>query len=60
MEDPIHERARELCAKALAAPPSEAEPILKELQELLHDHNRFVRSMAARVLKHLRSDTDAA
>jgi hypothetical protein len=60
MEDPVHERAKELCAKALAAAPSEVEPILKELQELLHDQNRFVRSMASRVLKQLRSDPDAA
>lgn len=60
MEDPVHERARELCAKALAAPASEVESILKELQELLHDQNRFVRSMASRVLRQLRSDSDAA
>lgn len=61
MEKPVHERISELCAKVLAAPPSEVGPLLKELRELLHEHNQFVRTMAAKALKRLpRSRSDAA
>jgi len=50
VETSNQDRIRELCASALIAEPSELEPIMKELRDLLHEHNRFVWSMAKRVL----------
>ena len=56
----VHDRVRELSLKALAAEPSEVEPILKELRKLLHEHNRFIRSMAATILKRFPNDPSSS
>ena len=45
--DSLEYRIRELCARAIAAPESEWEPILSELRSLIHDHVSRARDLAA-------------
>jgi predicted trehalose synthase len=46
----IEERIRELCAKALAAPEGEMNPILGELKTALHEHTKYLRQLATKAL----------
>jgi hypothetical protein len=58
---PLNERIRQLCAKAAAAPDSEVEAILSELQAALREHTKFVRQMAAPMLnREIKKGSDAA
>ena len=41
---------RELCAKALAAPEGEMNPVLGELKTALHEHTEYLRELAANAL----------
>jgi hypothetical protein len=43
-------RIRDLCAKIIAAPEADLEPVLSELQTALHEHTVHLRRMAARNL----------
>jgi hypothetical protein len=44
----LDDRIKELCAKAVATPPSpELEEILRELQKALHEHTERLRKMVA-------------
>lgn len=44
---PLEERIRDLCAKVVAAPDRELEPIILELQAALREHALRLRRMAA-------------
>jgi hypothetical protein len=47
-EQPLDDRIKELCAKAVATPPSpELEEILSQLQTALREHGQQMRKMAA-------------
>jgi len=47
-EQPIDDRIKELCAKAVATPPSpELEEILSQLQTALREHTERMRKMTA-------------
>lgn len=46
----IHERIRELCARALTAEEPEVESLLAELRAALRQHAQLVRKMATRAL----------
>jgi hypothetical protein len=41
------DRIRQLCARALAAPEAEWEPILSELKALIHEHVDRARDLAS-------------
>jgi hypothetical protein len=45
------DRVREICAKLSSADGSEWEPLLEELREVLREHDRWVRTVAAASLK---------
>lgn len=45
-------RVQEICAKLSTADDSEWEPLLEELKEVLRDHGRWVRTIAAVTVKH--------
>jgi hypothetical protein len=47
---PLDQRIRALCSKAVTAKDSEVEAILSELNALLREHAQFVRQMAAPML----------
>ena len=46
---PLDQRIRELCSKAVTAKDSEVEAILSELQAALREHTQFVRQMTAQM-----------
>ena len=41
------DRIRQLCARALAAPETEWQPILSELQAMIHEHVNRARDLAS-------------
>jgi hypothetical protein len=43
----LEDRIRELCAKAVAAPESDLEPVIGELKVALHEHTERLRKLAA-------------
>ena len=45
--DSVEYRIRELCARAIAAPESEWEPILSEVRSLIHHHVSRAKELAA-------------
>jgi hypothetical protein len=53
---PPPDRIRDLCAKALKAQSPELEQIMKELNDALHEHVDFVRSLASHILKRVPID----
>src|SRR5215470_6399112 len=59
VETNSHDRIRELCARALTAQGAEAEAIIKQLRQALHEHATFVRSMTSHALKRLQTRSQA-
>lgn len=47
---PFDDKIRKLCALAAVASDDEAEVIVKELQQVLQEHNDYVRHMVAETL----------
>lgn len=47
---PLDDRIRELCAEAAKADDANVAEILAELQNLLREHNEFVRTMVSHTL----------
>jgi hypothetical protein len=43
----LEDRIRQLCAKAVAAPESDLEPVITELKVALHEHTERLRKLAA-------------
>ena len=43
----LEDRIRQLCAKAVAAPESDLEPVITELKLALHEHTERLRKLAA-------------
>lgn len=63
----MEDRIRDLCAKVVAAPESELQPVLTELQLALRDHTTRLRQMVAENLAQSKpgdrssaADTDTA
>jgi len=46
----LTDRIRELCARAIMTPSADIEPVISELQAALHEHNLWVRDIAAKSL----------
>lgn len=46
----LEDHIKDLCAKIIAAPESELEPVLSELKSALHDHSIKLRRLAAEKL----------
>jgi hypothetical protein len=46
----LHQRIRDLCAKALIASDLECEEVLRELRSLLHEHSENMRKLVAEKL----------
>ena len=47
---PVEQRIKELCEKAVTADDSEVPALVAELQALLAEHSQFVRYLPARTL----------
>jgi predicted outer membrane protein len=43
----LEDKIRQLCAQAIAAPPSEFDPAIAELKVALHEHTERLRQLAA-------------
>jgi len=48
----LEDKIRQLCAQAIAAPPSEFDPAIAELKLALHEHTERLRQLAASKLAH--------
>ena len=56
----IHERIRDLCARAVTAEEPEVESLLAELRAALRQHAQLVRKMAMRALSRSPQNTSSS
>ena len=58
--EPLHDRIRMLCAKAIMTPSADIEPVIEDLRAALREHARRVRPATAKSFIGMPHDTSSS